>query len=804
MAGMRSPLADALRDRYTLERELGRGGMATVYLAHDLRHDRPVALKVLHSELAHALGPERFLREIKLAARLQHPHILSVYDSGESASQFWFTMPYVEGESLRARLARERQLPLADALRIACEVADALDYAHRHGIIHRDIKPENILLTEQHALVADFGIARALVGEEVGKRGSGEADRLTATGFSMGTPVYMSPEQAAGERSLDARTDIYSLGAVLYEMLAGEPPYSGPTAQAIMARRFSEPVPSILRLRALPESVDAALRRALAMVPADRFSRAIELCRALTTPPAAMTLPTQPADATLTATTGQSHTRPRFSRAILLGLGFLVGLGVLFGWLRGREPPEAAPASGSKRLAVLPFESIGDSNDRVFAAGMSEEIMTRLARVPGLSLVARSSALQYRRSGQTAPEFGKVLGVQYVLDGTVRSAVNTSGEKHLRITPELIRVSDGTHVWGEPYVGLNGDVFQLQADVAERVAVALQGTLDPSQQALVRAGPTKDLEAFRLYTIGRAVWNRRVAGGENLERAAEYFRQAIARDSGYARAWAGLADTYALFDYFRVRSLPRDTAYARAKEAAYRAIALDSTLAEPHASLNQILRYGYWDWAGSEREIRKALALDPNYATAHQWLGEHLLDLGRFPEALAEARTAVQLDPLSQPILNCLGLTLWYSGRTDEAIEVFRSELARDSSLGGPWYNLVGAYITAGRLGDAKALIRLQPAFDPGFRGVVEALGDSAARRALLQQLRDHPDSPGHSARAYAYALLGERESALAELEKAIAVRDPGLETIKVQPHLASIRDDPRFPRLVARVGLPP
>src|SRR3954451_11521192 len=218
MAGVPPALAEDLRDRYTLERELGRGGMATVYLAHDLRHDRPVALKVLHSELAQALGPERFQREIRLAARLQHPHILCVYDSGETAGRFWFTMPYVEGESLRARLVRERQLPIDDAVRIAREAADALEYAHRHGIIHRDIKPENILLTEEHALVADFGIARASIGGGAGRPRTGDEDRLTEPGYSMGPPAYMSPEQAAGERPLDARTDIYSLGAVLHEM----------------------------------------------------------------------------------------------------------------------------------------------------------------------------------------------------------------------------------------------------------------------------------------------------------------------------------------------------------------------------------------------------------------------------------------------------------------------------------------------------------------------------------------------------------------------------------------------------------
>src|SRR6266849_1528769 len=276
LAALRDQLEAGLNGSYAVERELGRGGMATVFLARDLKHGRPVALKVLHPELAASLGPERFEREIRFAARLQHPHILSVYDSGVAAGQLWFTMPYVEGEALRSRLRREGQLPLEEALRIAREAAQALHYAHRHGVVHRDIKPENLLLTRDgNTLVADFGIARALGGDE----------HLTQTGMSIGTPAYMSPEQASGEKTIDARTDIYSLGAVLYEMLAGEPPYTGPTAQAIILKRFTEAVPSVRRGRpSVPEGVDQAIQRALAPVPADRFATAAEFARALTLP----------------------------------------------------------------------------------------------------------------------------------------------------------------------------------------------------------------------------------------------------------------------------------------------------------------------------------------------------------------------------------------------------------------------------------------------------------------------------------------------------------------------------------------
>ena len=795
MAELREQLQSGLADRYRIERELGRGGMATVFLARDLRHDRPVALKVLHPELAATLGPERFQREIKLAARLQHPHILPVHDSGETAGQLWFTMPFIEGESLRDRLRRERQLPVHEALRITGEAALALDYAHRHGIVHRDIKPENILLSDGQALVADFGIARSL---------SSGNEQLTETGLAVGTPAYMSPEQATGDRDLDARTDIYALGTVLYEMLAGEPPFTGPTAQAIIAKRFKGEVPHVREARpAVPETVDHAVYKALALVPADRFSSTAEFARALALPTSvqssADSLGTTGPTGALATAAPRRRGPPLVMTTTALVLGFLLGLGVLFGWLRSQGMRGADGGAVPKRLAVLPFESAGDTSDRTFATGVSEEITTRLARVPGLILIARSSALQYPRSGQTAPQFGRALGVDYVLDGTVRSATVPTGQKQLRITPELIRVSDGTHVWGEPYEGVMADVFRLQADVAERVAEALRGTLGGGDQRAVRASPTKNFEAFRLYALGRAEWNQRTPG--SLEQAADYFKQAIALDSTFARAWAGLADAYALYPYYLVPRPPRDTAYAWAKSAALRAIELDSNLAEPHASLNQILRYGYWDWAGSEREVRRATALDPNYATARQWLAEHLMSIGLLPEAIAEARVAVQLDPLAMPPQNTLGIALWYAGRLDEAILVFRSALARDPTSANLRTNLLSVYLTSGRNSDARALTRDDTS--TVRRALVRARIDKRARSAALRATRERPGLI-HGRLSRVYAFVGERELALAELKRAVAERDPVLEMIKVDPYWASLRDDPRFTTLVRRVGLPP
>jgi serine/threonine-protein kinase len=461
-------LRSELDGRYTIERELGRGGMATVYLARDLRHDRPVALKVLHPELAAALGPERFLREIKTAARLQHPHILSVHDSGQAAGQLWFTMPYVEGESLRDRLRRERQLAVDEAVRITREAAQALDYAHRHGVVHRDVKPENLLLTEDgNTLVADFGVARALQGGE---------EALTQTGLAVGTPAYMSPEQASGARDLDARTDVYALATVLYEMLVGEPPFTGPTPQVAVARRFTEAPRPLRQLReTVPEAVEHAVLKGLAKTPADRFPSTAEFARALAAAAVATPVSTSVGPTAVTAQAQGLVTPPPAGRhrvpalTAALGLGILIGLGVLFGWLRSHGG-EGAGASGVQRVAVLPFENLGRPEDEYFADGVTDAIRGKLTILPGLQVTARSSSGQYKKTTKSPQQIGRELGVEYLLTGTVRWEQAPGGQSRVQVSPELILASNAAAEWQQPFAVALTDVFQVQADVAGQVA----------------------------------------------------------------------------------------------------------------------------------------------------------------------------------------------------------------------------------------------------------------------------------------------------------------------------------------------
>jgi TolB-like protein/Tfp pilus assembly protein PilF len=784
-------LQAALADRYVIEHELGRGGMATVYLAHDVRHDRPVALKVLRPELAQALGPERFLREIRLAARLQHLHILPVFDSGETADQLWYAMPYIEGESLRERLVRERQLAVEDALRLTREIADALDYAHSHGIVHRDVKPENILLSQGHALVADFGIARALQEQD--------RERLTETGLAIGTLAYMSPEQSAGERHLDGRTDIYSLGVVLYEMLAGEPPFSGPTAQAVLAKRLSGQFPPVRLVRpATPEFAEQAIAKALAPVATDRYSTMAEFAQALAAP------------AVVAAGRGAGVPAARRWRAtvpvlFLLSVVVLIGLGILL--VRQRTPRGADPggANRPKRLAVLPFKNLGDSADAYFAEGITDEIRGKLASVRGLEVIARASSERYQGVTRSPEQIGRELGVGYLLTGTIRWAKPPDGTSRVRVSPELIRTASGVTSWQEPFEAPLTDVFQVQAEIAGRVARALDLALGDSAHRVLAQPPTADLTAYTLYLRGRFEWNTRTRDG--LLKAVDYFRQAIERDSTYARAHAGLSDAYLnLADY---NFMPAPEAIPQARVAAKQALALDSTLAEAHTSLAAVLE-SQQDWLGAEREYRRAIALDPSYPTAHHWYALLLPKItGRQDDQLREIRRAQELDPLSLPINDGLGTILYLAGQYDAAVDQFQKTLELKPDY--PWalQDLALTYAAQGRYDEAIGALRRVLERVPDNPEVLSNLAYVFARagrpkeaRAFLVRLNSGVDdrrSPIYV--GLAYAALGQTDSAFYWLEWSDwKFRSPIFSSD--DPRIASLRGDPRFPALLKQMGL--
>jgi len=759
--------------------------MARVFLAHDLRHDRPVALKVLHPDLAQVLGPERFLREIRLCARLQHPHILVVHDSGDADGQLWFTMPYVDGETLRGRLLREKQLPVGDALRITCEVADALHYAHQHGVVHRDIKPENILLSGAHALVADFGIARALPPESDA--------RLTESGISLGTPHYMSPEQALAQREVDPRTDVYSLGCVLYEMLTGEPPYTGPTPQAILAKRLLEPVPHLRTGREVAPALERAVTRALARSPADRFSTAADFASAL-----------QPDRLEVGAGSTDALVGPRSRRPLArpVGVGVVLLLLALGGYaaFRRARPPGAAPLASA---AVLPFVDLSPQKDQeYFSDGLTEELITTLSQVPGLRVAARTSSFQFKGQSPDVHEVGRRLDVGAVLEGSVRK----SGSR-LRVSTQLISVKDGYQLWSDSYDRDLADVFAVQEDVARSIVAGLRVRLAPARDSALAVRPTGDLQAYDLYLKGRFAWNQRT--GPALLEAVRYLEQAVARDSTFARAWAALADAYILVVPYAGGS-PADT-WRKAQAAASKALALDSTSAEAYTSLGYGNMIYAWNWAAAEENFRRAIAADPNYATGHHWYGDFLAGRGRLGESLAEMTRAHQLDPLSRQIGVEWGWVSYLMHQNDDAAAHIRQTLELDPNYAQAHLRLGLVQIQQHRYPEAIASIQRSidlGAFYPhAAAGLAFAYAVSGNREAAMRIVEDLKRRSARElvppfAIAVAYGGLGDATRGIEWLNRGIDQRDIYIPENFFEPLLDPLRRDSSFERVSDRMGV--
>ncbi len=680
---------------YRLERELGRGGMATVFLAQDLKHKRPVALKVLHPELAHALGPERFHREVELAARLQHPHILTVLDSGEAGGHLWFTMPFVDGESLRDRLTRVRQLPLEEALRIGSEAARALDYAHRHGIIHRDVKPENILITgDGDTLVADFGIARAL--------SSNTGEHLTETGVAVGTPAYMSPEQATGERQLDPRSDVYALGAVVFEMLAGEPPFTGATAQAVIAKRFQGEVPSVRAVRpSVPVQIEAAITKALAPVAADRFATAADFAKALGVATTSTVTAARPS-APIARPAEASRKRRIPAGFAFLVVGFLIGVGALFAWKRGGH----TGTPGSRVIAVLPFDNQGDSTQEYFADGITDAVRGKLSALSGVQVIAGASSKPYRHSEKPLAQVAGELGADYLLMAKVRWAKNPDGTAQVQVTPELIEISSGkpTTKWQQAFDGNLTNVFKVQADIAGQVAGALNVALADSVSQKLGNRPTANLPAYDAFLRGEQLFVTLGATDPvTLRRAVTYYQQAVGLDSNFTLAWARIGRAEALL---YSNGVP-DPALAEASlRAINRALAL-----EPNSPDGRLAYAGYFrditgEMAKAREQCELVLRVEPQNATALGSIAVLDAIVGQWDSALVHAQLATRLDPLSVTSALRLGSTLRKLGRYDESRRELDRGLARNPGVLALIESRVMVELRDGKLDSARTVVR--------------------------------------------------------------------------------------------------
>ncbi len=717
-------LQSVLSEKYRIEYEIGAGGMATVYAAEDLKHRRRVAIKVMKSELGPIIGPEQFLREIEIAAGLRHPHILPVYDSGESDGFLYYVMPWVEGESLRDRLNREKQLSIQDAVQITREVADAMSYAHEVGVIHRDIKPENIMLERGHAVVADFGIARAI--------SAAGGVRLTETGLAIGTPAYMSPEQTTGSDEIDGRSDLYSLGCVLHEMLVGQPPFTGSTAESIMRQHLALEPASVTVLRpAVPRSLASVVARSLVKTPADRFQSASEF------------------DAALVAPSARSlDWSPSTRRKILVGsLGALALLGGLTVWVlrpdtgRNADRSTLSSASPPPVIAVLPFANLSEREENeYFSDGMTEDILTQLSQIGTLRVISHQSMMQYKGTDKSVREIAAELGASHIVDGSVRRAAQS-----VRITAQLIDARDDRPIWANQYDReLSAEaIFNIQSEIAREIAMGLETTLSPDVERRPVHVPTGDLTAYDYYLQG----NERVRGGtrEDIERAIAFYRQAIAQDPAFALAYSALGVAFtALVGATDAPAYWLDSA----ESAARRALELDSLAPESHSTMALV----YWNTGRMAQAVdmyRDALALRPNDPMSLWGLAFAIWQRGELDAALETMMLVERLDPATLSTYALLGRCYMSLGEFPEAERAFRRALQLQSDDTWAHEDLIIMYLIQGEVGRAAQQLQTLGVLLPGsaeFLSSAAAVaiwrGDyDGARESLEQMIADYPEN---------------------------------------------------------------
>ncbi len=775
-------LSRALAGRYIVLRELGHGGMGAVYLGTDLKLGRQVAIKVLPPTTRAYVGSGRFQREVLLAAQLSHPHIVPLFEADEVDGILFYVMGYVEGESLAARIAREGPLRVDEAVRIAAEVGDALQYAHDSGVIHRDVKPANILLSRGHAMVTDFGVAK-LTEERAGRPSP------TGNGLVVGTAEYMSPEQASGAERIDVRSDVYALAAVLYEMLAGEPPFTGPSAQAVVARVLSEPPRPIRTLRPdLPPRVEQALVTGLAKNPADRPPSARAFVELLTR-----------------ASQGQRRARARRGAWVVLGAGMALGVGLwaVRAW-RGAVLGLPAPTS----VAVLYFDNLSsDTADAYLAEGVTEAIITTLGRVERLAVKSRNAVRRYRGVVTDDPAgLGRALGVAYLVTGTARRT-----GRGLHLTAELLRAATGVHLWGAEYDRADSGLQAIEEAIAGAVAARIAGELAPAERTALARRPTADAAAYDHFLHGNYYLAERTPRA--VGRAIEEFEAAGRLDAAFAPALARAALGYALFldwgwDY---PGLAPDAVLARGFGAADRALEQDSASADAWMARGFLLSFrNPRSFTGVEEAFRRATTLDPANAEAYHQYGMTLLWLGRDSAAAELYRRALELDPERAITLFNLARVRMRAAAYRDARRWLDSALAVDPGADYAYVLRALAHLRLGELTESRADGETAVRLHAGYRLPAAAVlvladltaGDTTGARARLDALEREIRSAGRptvtDAAWVGWALIarGDRAQALDLLER---VQPPGarLWYYLRSPEFDAVRDTPRFRQLV-------
>jgi serine/threonine-protein kinase len=767
-------LSQALEGRYRVERELGVGGGGRVFLAQDLRHDRRVAIKVLDPHLASAISPERFLREIRISARMMHPHILPLFDSGTTDGLTWFAMAYASGGTLRDRLRAETQLAIDESVRIASALAEALDSAHRQGVAHRDVKPENVLFEDGHPMLADFGIARALAGAD--------APTMTIPTHAIGTPGYMSPEQIAAEPDVAGATDQYSLACVLFEMLGGRPPFPGSTRSSILQQHLSAPPPSVRDLRpTVPAALSAAIQKALAKAPADRFPDVLAF-----------------RDAMVAGAAETGPARPRARARLLIAAPVVILAAVV---LLVVHPWRGATPKTIRSLAVLPLSNVsGDPKEEYFADGMTEELILELSKISALRVISRTSVMSLKNAGLPLSEIGRRLGVDAVLEGTIAR----EGDR-LRVNLRLFRVRPERQLWGQRYDRPATGVFALQTEIARAVTRPVEVEMTPAEHARLAPRHAVPAAAHEAYLRGR--FALATFDAAHMRLALQEFNAAIAADPQYADAWANLAQTYYLMSNV---FLPPRSAMERARSAARQALALDPQLASAHTMLGATLAQYDWKFDEAEVEYRAALALDPSDSDCHFYLGYLMLELGRLADSEKEFDAAHELDPLNTYKSAFAAYVCYCDRRFAEAEQKYRDLLASNPDDEVARYSLALVALAEGHTDDAiRRLESMSETTETSYP--LALLGYAygrAGRRSDAERVLARLTARGKERQqpttvfALVHVGLGNEERALEWIARAIDERDENLLTAGVDPVWDPIRHDERFRSLIRRIGI--
>ncbi|HEX3867233.1 MAG TPA: protein kinase [Gemmatimonadaceae bacterium] len=787
-------LQKSLGATYSLDRELGGGGMSRVFVAEEVALGRKVVVKVLPADLAEGVSAERFAREIQMAARLQQANIVPLIATGQADGLPYYTMPFVEGQSLRDRLEQQKTLSIPETISILRDVARALAYAHDKGVVHRDIKPENVLISGHAAVVTDFGIAKAISAA----RDSSE-EGITQVGTSIGTPQYMAPEQAAGDPSTDHRADIYSFGCLAYELLCGKTPFGGLVIHQLFRAHMMEPPTPIQDLRPdVPPALANLVLKCFAKDPADRPQSAREILQSLEggTTPVTNGVASAPVETfrTNAAVAVRSGVRRGAIVAALIGLG---ALGTLLA-IRTRS----SAGTGAPLLAVLPFTTAADdSASQYLADGTSDELAIALSKIPGVRVAARAASDHFR--GKRDIDLRAVrsaLGVEYVITGSVARA-----GPDVKVAIHLAKTSDGSDVWSQSFHRVSSDIFGVQDDLARATSEelgALLSTKVPTSTAAAResAHGTKDPDAYALYLEGQFLVRRR-----NVRQAKDAFEHAIARDSNFARAYSGLSEALAFFPQFTGTAATQ--VFDAATAAANRALALDSTLAQAHVSLGLVYMNAFmWEQAGLN--FRRAVELDPGDASARLQYGRFLVHTGRLREARTEIDRAKQLDPFSGIIAAWSGYILYQSGKLADAVAECTRAIQFDST--NAVVLAISSFVSLGAKNDAVAVRYADKEADaPQFNGytayVNGAVGDRAKAEAIIHRLESRQPTPWFGEMAIAMGYLGLRDTthALAALERSTDMRDAWTSYIPLcDPMYDPIRSSARFAQLLSRVGL--